>query len=145
MSSVVARVWVVGLGHWFNKFGLRISFGDGSSSVFARWFCLSSGSYSYPCVRPLSQQQFDRCDHFFGRGTWATPNLKGRARDFLRLTRRVVFKPPIFAGLETAAPSIFEQKITKGAKLPEFQSIHSNSSFSLLPSVHRSLSSALFA
>src|SRR6266436_6691344 len=39
-------------------------------------------------------------------------------------------KPPIFGGLETAAPCIFEQKITKGAKLPEFQKIHSNSSFS---------------
>jgi hypothetical protein len=54
-------------------------------------------------------------------------------------------KPPIFGGLDTAAPCIFEQKITKGAKLPEFQNIHSNSSFCLLPSVHRFLSSALVA
>jgi hypothetical protein len=31
-----ARVQVVGLGHWFDKFGLRVSFGDASSSFFAR-------------------------------------------------------------------------------------------------------------
>jgi len=55
-----------GVGSWvrslFNKFGLRVSFGDASSSVFARWFCFSSGSYSYPYLRPQSQQQFDQCD-----------------------------------------------------------------------------------
>jgi hypothetical protein len=28
---------------------------------FARWF-FSSGSYSYPCVRPWPQQQYDQCD-----------------------------------------------------------------------------------
>jgi hypothetical protein len=25
-------------------------------------FCFSSGSYSYPYLRPQSQQQFDQCD-----------------------------------------------------------------------------------
>jgi hypothetical protein len=28
---------VVGLGHWFNELGLRVSFWDASSSFFARW------------------------------------------------------------------------------------------------------------
>ena len=42
---------------------------------------------------------------------------------------RVPSKPRIFGGLEIAAPCIFEQKITKGAKLPEFQNIHSNLRF----------------
>jgi hypothetical protein len=29
---------VVGLGHWFDGFRLRVNFGDASSSFFARWF-----------------------------------------------------------------------------------------------------------
>jgi hypothetical protein len=34
--------------------------------------CFSNGSYSYPYLRPQSQQQFDQCDQG-GRGTWARP------------------------------------------------------------------------
>jgi hypothetical protein len=41
-------VVVVGLGHWFNELGLRVSFWDASSSFFARWFRFSSGAYCYP-------------------------------------------------------------------------------------------------
>jgi hypothetical protein len=37
-------------------------------------------------------------------------------------------KPPVFGGLETGRSFIFEQKITKATKIPEFQNIHSNSS-----------------
>jgi hypothetical protein len=29
--------------------------------LFARWF-YSSGSYSYPCMSPQRQQQYDQCD-----------------------------------------------------------------------------------
>jgi len=39
---------------------------------------VSSGSYSYPCMRPQSQQQFDQCDQR-GRGTWATANCRATA------------------------------------------------------------------
>src|SRR5436309_2895045 len=39
---------------------------------FCLLVCFSSGSYSYPCLRPQSQQQFDQCDQR-GRGTWACP------------------------------------------------------------------------
>jgi hypothetical protein len=39
-----------------------------SSSLLLVGF-VSSGSYSYPYLRPQSQQQFDQCD-LFGRGTF---------------------------------------------------------------------------
>jgi hypothetical protein len=42
-----------------------------SSSLLLVGF-VSSGSYSYPYLRPQSQQQFDQYD-LFGRGTWARP------------------------------------------------------------------------
>jgi hypothetical protein len=47
-SGAGEGVVVVGLGHWFNELGLRVSFWDASSSFFARWFRFSSGAYCYP-------------------------------------------------------------------------------------------------
>src|SRR5882724_2488078 len=74
MSSVAGECGVVGwLVHKVCWSRLRVFFWSGSSSLFARWF-VSSGSYSYPCMRPQSQQQFDQCDQC-GRGS---PNPDGR-------------------------------------------------------------------
>src|SRR6266540_5628737 len=56
--------------------------------LFTRWFLFSSGSYSYPCMRPQSQQQFDQCDQR-GRGTWARVQSKPTlAKSILKQVRQ---------------------------------------------------------
>jgi hypothetical protein len=96
---------------------------------------VSSGSYSYPCLRPQSQQQFDQCDQVeeeLGRA-----QFKASSKRFSAPEQGGAFsKPPVFGGLETGRSFIFEQKITKATKIPEFQNIHSNSSFPLPPFVY---------
>jgi hypothetical protein len=77
-----ASVVVVGLGHWFNKFGLRVNFGDASSSFWLVGFCFSSGSYSYPSTQAR--------DHLINAIRWkrnlGAPNLSRRTR---RLSEQV--------------------------------------------------------
>src|SRR5205823_4090522 len=56
--------------------GLKFLWSASSSCLLVGF--VSSGSYSYPCMRPQSQQQFDQCDQR-GRGTWATANCRATA------------------------------------------------------------------
>src|SRR5438309_11494925 len=39
-----------------------MGFSGGAPSSLARWFLFSSSSYSYPCISPQREQQFDLYD-----------------------------------------------------------------------------------